>query len=110
MARKQSGGISFGHDFSQGLAGILASDGVERPRHFWGVDCLADRQPEYRNDGGVAYLAEKLCAKRVEHLLQSLAIMECGQVSGYGQPPGALGDAGDQHLLLVAYELVQFPL
>src|ERR1700745_1072869 len=58
--REQSGRLRLGHDFAQGGAPSLASYRVERTRHFGGLDRLADRQPEYRNDRRIAYLAEEL--------------------------------------------------
>src|SRR5271170_7135468 len=58
-AREQSGRVGLGHDFTQGGAACLASYRVERTRHFGGLDRLGDRQSEYRNDGWIAYLADK---------------------------------------------------
>src|SRR5882762_11816377 len=49
-ACEQSGRLGLGYDFTQGGAAYLASDRVERTRHFGGVDRLGDRQSEYRND------------------------------------------------------------
>src|ERR1700730_2182448 len=57
---EQSGRLGLGHDFTQGSAACLASYRVERTRHFWGLHRLADRQPEYRNDRGIAYLPDEL--------------------------------------------------
>src|ERR1700730_4977323 len=57
---EQSGRLGLGHDFTQGGAACLASCRVERTRHFWGLHRLADRQPEYRNDRGIAYLPDEL--------------------------------------------------
>src|SRR5580704_7086178 len=68
-AREQSGRLGLGHDFSQGGAACLASYRVERTRHFGGLDRLADRQSEYRNDRGIAYLADELRPERSQHLL-----------------------------------------
>src|ERR1700758_5587842 len=67
---EQSGRLRLGHDFTQGGAACFASVGGQRPRHFWVLDRLADRQPEYRNDGGVAYLADEFRTERSQHLLQ----------------------------------------
>src|SRR5207247_11163665 len=68
-AREQSGRLGPGHDFTQGGAGCLASYRVERTRHFGGLDRLGDRQSEYRNDRGIAYLADELRSERSQHLL-----------------------------------------
>ena len=68
-AREQSGRLGLGHDFTQGGAACLASYRVERTRHFGGLDRLADRQSEYRNDRGIAYLADELRPERSQHLL-----------------------------------------
>src|ERR1700719_2646731 len=68
-AREQSGRLGPGHDFTQGGAACLATYRVERTGHFGGLDRLADRQPEYRNDRGIAYLADELRPKRRQHLL-----------------------------------------
>ena len=73
-AREQSGRLGLGHDFTQGGAACLASYRVERTRHFWGLDHLGDRQPEYGNDRGIAYLADELGPERSQHLRQGLAI------------------------------------
>src|SRR5712691_1171656 len=63
-ACEQSGRLGPGHDFTQGGAACLASYRVERTRHFWGLDRLGDRQSEYCNDRGIAYLADELCPER----------------------------------------------
>src|SRR5258707_8140611 len=68
-AREQAGRLGLGHDFTQGGAACLASYRVERTRHFGGLDRLGDRQSEYRNDCGIAYLADKPCPERSQHLL-----------------------------------------
>src|SRR5258708_39113104 len=68
-ASEQSGRLGPGHDFTQGRAACLAPYRVERARHFGGLDRLADRQPEYRNDCGIAYLADELRPERSQHLL-----------------------------------------
>src|SRR5438094_7472751 len=68
-ACEQSGRLGPGHDFTQGGAACVASYRVERTRHFWGLDRLGDRQSEYRNDRGIAYLADELCPERSQHLL-----------------------------------------
>src|SRR5882672_2066916 len=68
-AREQSGRLGLGHDFTEGGAACLASYRVERTRHFGGLDRLADRQSEYRNDRGVAYLPDELRPERSQHLL-----------------------------------------
>src|SRR5258707_9646614 len=68
-AFKQSGRLGARHDFTQGGAACLASSRVERTRHFGGLDRLGDRQPEYRNDRGIAYLADELGPERSQHLL-----------------------------------------
>src|ERR1700722_8494309 len=101
-AREQSGSLGLGHDFTQGGAACLASNRVERTCHFGGLDCLGDRQSEYRNDRGIAYLADELRPERRQYLLQGLAIAQHGQVSGHLKSLGAVADAGDQHLLFVA--------
>src|SRR5229473_3324721 len=67
-ARKQSGLLGPGHDFTQGSAACLASYRVERTRHFGGLDRLGDRQSKYRNDRGIAYLADELRPERSQHL------------------------------------------
>jgi hypothetical protein len=51
--REQSGRLGLGHDFTQGGAACLASYRVGRTRHYGGLDCLGDRQSEYRNDRGI---------------------------------------------------------
>src|SRR3977135_2086123 len=58
------GRLGPGHDFTQGGAACLASYRVERTRHFWGLDSLGDCQSEYRNDRGIAYLADGPCPAR----------------------------------------------
>ena len=68
--REQSGRLGLGHDFTQGGAARLASYGIDRTRHFRGLDHLGDRQSEYRNDCGIAYLADELRPERSQHLLQ----------------------------------------
>src|SRR5882672_12537376 len=68
-ACEQSGRLGLGHDFTQGGAACLASYRVERTRHFGCLDRLADRQSEYRNDRGVAYLPDELRPERSQHLL-----------------------------------------
>src|ERR1700731_272780 len=80
---EQSGRLGLGHDFTQGGAACLASYRVERTGHFGGLDRLADRQPEYRNDRGFAYLADELGPEGNQHLLQGLAIAQHGQVRGH---------------------------
>src|SRR6266853_2899654 len=62
-ACEQSGRLGLGHDFTQGGAACLASYRVERTRHFGGLDRLGDRQSEYRNDRGIAYLADSFVPK-----------------------------------------------
>jgi len=47
------------HDLAQGGTTRLAPDGVERLRHLGRVDRLGDRQPEYRNDRWIGYLADE---------------------------------------------------
>src|SRR6185295_11013952 len=59
-ACEQSGLLRLNHDFTQGGAACLASYRVKRMRHFRGLDRLGDRQPEYRNDCGIADLADEL--------------------------------------------------
>src|ERR1700722_11209359 len=66
-ACKQSGRRGSGHDFTRGGAACLASYRVERTRHFWSLDHLGDRQSEYRNDRGIAYLADELRPERSQH-------------------------------------------
>src|SRR6266571_4371100 len=68
-ACEQSGRLGPGHDFTQSGAACLASCRVERTRHFGGLDRLADRESEYRNDPGIAYLADELRPERSQHLL-----------------------------------------
>src|SRR5258707_5137207 len=68
-ACEQSGRLGAGHDFTQGGAASLTSYRVERTRHFAGLDPLSDRQSEYRNDRGTAYLADELCPERSQHLI-----------------------------------------
>src|SRR6202008_1947652 len=68
-AREESGRVGLGHDFTQGDAACLASYRVERTCHFGGLNRLADRHPEYRNDRGIAYLADELRPERSQHLL-----------------------------------------
>src|SRR2546430_5431891 len=109
-AYEQSGRFGLGHNFTQGGAAFLASSRVERMRHFGGLDRLADRQSEYRNDRGIAYLAEELGPERNQHLLQGLAIAQHGQVSGHVQTLGAFADTGDQHFLFVANSRVKLSL
>src|ERR1700726_1697594 len=67
-AREQSGRPGLGHDFTQGGAACLASYRVERTRYFGGLDRLGDSQSEYRNDRGIAYLADDLRPERSQHL------------------------------------------
>src|ERR1051326_8569818 len=50
MARKQSGRLSLGHDFTGGGAASLAPSRLERPRHFGSLARLGDRQPVHRNN------------------------------------------------------------
>src|SRR5437588_1009028 len=71
-ACEQSGRMGLGHDFTQRGAACLASSRVERTRHFGGLDRLADRESEYRNDRGIAYLAHELRPERTQHPLQRL--------------------------------------
>ncbi len=68
-ASEQSGRLGLGHDFAQGGAAYLACSRVERTRHFRGLDHLGNRQPEYCNDRGIAYLADELRPERSQHLL-----------------------------------------
>src|SRR5262245_16102871 len=56
---EQSGRLGSGHDLTQGGAACLAPYRVERTRYFGGLGHLGDRQSEYRNDRGVAYLADE---------------------------------------------------
>src|SRR5258708_29751120 len=67
-ACEQSGRLGLGHDFTQRGAACLASSRVESTRHFGGLDRLADRQSEYRNDRGIAYLADELGPERNQHM------------------------------------------
>src|SRR5262249_41643160 len=53
---EQSGCLSVGHDLTQGGTARLAPYGVERPRHFWSLEYFGNRQSEYRNHRGIAYL------------------------------------------------------
>src|SRR5580698_10882984 len=73
---EQSRLLGSGHDFTQGGAACLASYRVERPRHLGGLDRLGDRQPEYRNDRGIAYLANELRPERSQRRRQGLAIAQ----------------------------------
>src|SRR5260370_32710444 len=68
-AREQSGRLGLGHNFTQGGAACLTSYRVERTRHFGGLDRFGDRQSEYLNDRGIAYLADELRPDRSQHLL-----------------------------------------
>src|ERR1700685_2004978 len=68
-ACEQSVRLGPGHDFTQSGAACLASYRVERMRHFGGLDHLGDRQSEYRNDRGIAYLADELRPERSQYLL-----------------------------------------
>src|SRR5258708_29624721 len=68
-ACEQSGRLGASHDFTQGSAACLASSRVERTRHFGGLDHLGNCQSEYRNDRGIAYLADELRPERNQHLL-----------------------------------------
>src|ERR1700683_2046820 len=68
-SREQSARLGPGHDFTQGGAACLASYRVERTRYFGGLDRLGDRQSEYRNDGGIAYLTDEFGPERNQHLL-----------------------------------------
>src|SRR5260370_33306591 len=104
---EESGRLGSGHDFTQGGAACLASYRVERTRHFWSLDHLGDRQPEYGSDCGIAYLADELGPERSQHLRQGLAIAQYGEVTGHAESLGALADAGDQHFLFVANERVK---
>src|SRR5262245_58003023 len=67
-ACEQSGRLGPGHDCTQSGAACLASYRVERTRHFGGLDRLGDRESEYRNDRGIAYLADELRPERSQHL------------------------------------------
>ena len=96
-ACEQPGLLRASHDFAHGGAACLESDRIERTRHLRGLDDLGDRQPEYGNDCGIAYLAYKLGSKRSQHLRQGGSIAQHGQLGGHVQPLGALADAGDQH-------------
>src|SRR5260370_39258855 len=68
-AFEQSRRLGPGHDFTQGGAACLASYRVERTRHFGGLDRLGDRQSEYRNDSGIAYLSDELRPEGSHELL-----------------------------------------
>src|SRR5260370_41212773 len=68
-AREQSGRLGLSHDLTQSGAACLASYRVESTRHFGGLDRLGDRQSEYRNDRGIAYLADELRPERSQHML-----------------------------------------
>src|SRR5882724_4832892 len=109
-AREQSRRLGSGHDFTHGGPACLTSSRVEHTRYFWGLDRLSDRQPEYRNDLGIAYLADEPRRERSQHLLQGLAIAQCRKVSGHVKSLGALADAGDQHFLFVANPRVELSL
>src|SRR5215470_14703709 len=65
---EQSGRLGPGHDFAQGAAVSLARYRVKRTRHFGGVGHLGDRESEYGNDRGIAYLADELRPERSQHL------------------------------------------
>src|SRR4029077_9469423 len=67
--REEPGRVALAHDFTQGDAACLASYRVERTRHFGGLNRLADRQPEYSNHRGIAYLVDELRSERSQHLL-----------------------------------------
>src|SRR5437764_353987 len=67
-AYEQSGRLGLSHNFTQGGAAFLTSCRVERMRHLGGLDRLADRQSEYRNDRGIADLADELGPERSQHL------------------------------------------
>src|SRR5260370_33630258 len=107
---EESGPLGTGHDFPQGGPACLASDRVERTRHFGGLDHLGDRQSEYHNDRGIAYLADELGPEGSQHLRQGLTIAQYGQVSGHAESLGPLADGGDQHILLVANYCVKLSL
>src|ERR1700721_1751101 len=61
---EQSGCVGLGHDFTQGGAAGLAPYRVERTGHFGGLNRLGDRQPEYGNHRGIAYLVDELRSER----------------------------------------------
>src|SRR5215472_12664994 len=63
---EQSGRLRSGHDFAQGGAASFACNRVERTGYFWGPDHLGDRQPEYRDDRGIACLADERRPERSE--------------------------------------------
>jgi hypothetical protein len=67
-ACEQPGRLGLGHDFTQGGAACLASCRVEGTRHLGGVDRFGDRQSEYPNDRGIAYLADELRPERSQYL------------------------------------------
>src|SRR5260370_18218783 len=68
-ASEQSRHLGQGHDFTQGGAACLASYRVESTRHFGGLDRLGDRQSEYRNDRGIAYLPDELRPDTSQHIV-----------------------------------------
>src|SRR5712664_2978493 len=93
-AREQPRRLGLGHDLTQGGAACLAPYRVERTRHFGGLNRLGDRQPEYSNHRGIAYLVDELRSERSQYLLQGFPIAQHGQVSGYVQSLRALADTG----------------
>src|SRR5260370_15263808 len=85
-AREQSGRLGPGHDFTQSGAACLTSYRVELTPHFGGLDRLGDRQPEYPNDRGIAYLAAELRPERRQHLLYARATCPPRQSPRRAQP------------------------
>jgi len=77
---------------------------------FGGLNHLGDRQSEYRNDPGIAYLADEFRPERNQHLCQGLAIAQLGQICGYVQSLGTLADGSNQHFLFVANQRVKLSL
>src|SRR5260370_18183686 len=92
---EESGPLGSGHDFTQGGTACLASYRVERTRHFGGLDHLGDRQSEYYNDRGIAYLADELSPEGSQHLRQGLVIAQYGQVRWHDESLGPRADGGD---------------
>src|SRR5262249_27852264 len=65
----------------------------------------------HSNDDGIAHLAEQLRPEGGQHLAECLAVAGGGQLGRQRETPrGALRDASDQYLLLVADQRVELAL
>ena len=91
-------------------AGRCDCSGVQRARHGGRRDRFGGGEAIDRDHGRVGGLAQELQAERRQHLPKRSAILRIRQVGRDLQAAGALGDAGDQHLVLVADLVVEHAL